>query len=133
MNTKRLVAAFVECPTAVSLGEGVVLEDFGQGMAYRGPAAVLEVLGAFFGGGFPDGRMGLQANLIDGNMAAVAFVFYGRQEHPFLGLPATGRAVEVPMIVLIRFARGAAEYLAWYYDAGTILRQLGLGLMKPKQ
>jgi steroid delta-isomerase-like uncharacterized protein len=128
MGMDHLIAAFVERPERAPLAEGVVLEDFGQCMVYRGRAAVLAVLSAFFGEGFPDGRMCVEATLSEKQMVVIAFVFCGRQERVFLGLPATGREVAVPMILLFRVAQQCIEHIAWYYDAGTILRQLGLGV-----
>ena len=128
MDIDHFIAALMAAPSQAPLGEDVILEDHGQSMVYRGRPAVTAVLEAYFKGGFSDGRMNVQEIFTNGPSQVVTFVFHGRQDGAFLGIPATGREVSVPMILLIRVTEEKIRYLAWYYDAGTLLRQLGLSL-----
>lgn len=126
MAISSLIAIFIDAPPLAPLADDVVLEDYGQSMSYHGRTAVLPILRAYFGDGFPDGRICVEATFSDGRIAVVAFTFCGRQNGRFLGIPPTGREVAVPMILLCRTTDQHIQHIAWYYDAGTILRQLGL-------
>jgi steroid delta-isomerase-like uncharacterized protein len=128
MGTDSLIDAFIATPLQSPLADDIVLEDYGQSMVYHGRRAVLPILQAYFGNGFPDGRMCVQATLSDGQLVVIAFTFCGRQQQVFMGLPATNREVAVPMVLLIHRANQQIHHMAWYYDAGTFLRQLGLTL-----
>jgi len=130
MQMDPLFAALAAAPAQAPLSDHAILEDYGQSMVYRGRQAVITVLRAYFGLGFPNGRIEIHAAFSNPPARAVAFTFLGRQDGVFLGIPATGREVAVPMMLLYRLAEGHIHYLAWYYDAGTLLRQLGLALSK---
>lgn len=126
MGTDRLLRAFIAAPDAAPLADDIRFVNHAQRMVYRGRPAVAPVLRAYFGEGFPDGRMRVEATLAGQGLSVVAFTFYGRQERVFMGIPATNRLVAVPMICLFHAARRHIHHIAWYYDAGTLLRQLGL-------
>ncbi len=126
MGTDSLITTFTTRPAQAPLADDIVLEDFAQRVGYRGRTAVLPVLRAYFGDGFPDGRMDLHAALHDERTLACRFTFNGRQDGRFLGIPATGRRVSVPMCVICRIGNGRIGHIALYYDAATLLQQLGL-------
>lgn len=126
MDTEQLIVAFAAAPLQVPLTDDIILEDHGQSMVYRGRAAVSPILRAYFSDGFPDGRMCIRTTFTNTQTAVIAFTFRGRQDGLFLGIPATSREVAVPMILLCRITDCHIQHIAWYYDAGTILRQLGL-------
>ena len=128
MGIDDLIAALSTAPAAALFSDEVVLEDHGQSMVYIGREAVISVLRAYFGEGFPDGRMCLHTTLCNEQAAVLAFTFRGRQERVFLGIPATGREVAVPMILFCDTANQQIQRIACYYDAGTLLRQLGLSI-----
>lgn len=128
MQIDPFIAALAADPAQAPLTVDAVLEDYGQSMVYRGRQAIISVLRAYFGLGFPNRRIEIQDAFSNQQSRAVAFTFFGRQDGVFLGIPATGREVIVPMMLLYRLADGYIHYLAWYYDAGTLLRQLGLVL-----
>lgn len=128
MVAEALISTFVTTPLQVPLADDIILEDYGQSMVYHGRPAVLPILQAYFGDGFPDGRISVQTTLSDRQKVVIAFTFCGRQQRAFLGLPATNREVAVPMLLLFRLAHQQIQHIAWYYDAGTFLRQLGLTL-----
>jgi predicted ester cyclase len=45
-----------------------------------------------------------------------------------MGLPATGREVALPMIIVCHIAAEKIQQAAMYYDAGSLLRQLGMAI-----
>ena len=128
MDMGHFVTALVNAPAQAPLSNDVVLEDYGQSAVYRGRPAVVSVMQAFFGLGFSNGRILIQETFMNEGSRAAAFIFHGQQDGVFLGIPASGRQVSVPMILLVRLTGAQIHYLAWYYDAGTLLRQLGLSL-----
>jgi steroid delta-isomerase-like uncharacterized protein len=128
MAISNLIATFIAAPTHAPLAEDVILEDYGQSMVYHGRTAVLPILRAYFSDGFPDGRICVDATFSDSRIIVIAFTFRGRHNGRFLGLPPTGREVAVPMILLCHTTDHHIQHIAWYYDAGTLLRQIGLAL-----
>ena len=126
--TRRFMEAFAREPAAVPLTDGVVWQDIAQNCTYQGPAAVAGLLRAFFVEGFPAATAEVQHLLVDDKTAMLQFVFCGRQEGPFMGLPATGREVALPMIIVCHIAAEKIQQAAMYYDAGSLLRQLGMAV-----
>jgi len=128
MARDRLIDTFAAAPLQAPLAADVVLEDHGQSMVYQGRTAVTSVLRAFFGEWFSDGRMDIQTTFDSEQTSAIVFNFNGRHDGVFFGIPATGRQVTVPMILLFRTNQDHIQHISWYYDAGTLLRQLGLAV-----
>jgi hypothetical protein len=126
MGTDRLMATFATAPLQIPLADDVVLEDYAQSQTYHGRMAVRAMLSTYFGGGFSDGRIYLHTILSDEMIEMLAFTFCGLHDGIFFGIPATNRQVAVPMALVCQVAEGCIHYIAWYYDAGTLLRQLRL-------
>lgn len=127
-TTRQIIAAFVENPTAVALAEEVVLRDHAQDRVYQGRAAVEGLLQAFFVEGFPGARIEVQSSTADKTSAVLEFDLHGNQGAPFLGIPATGREVALPMVIICQISNDQIHRLSLYYDAGSLLRQLGFAL-----
>jgi steroid delta-isomerase-like uncharacterized protein len=49
----------------------------------------------------------------------------GRHRGAFLGVPATGRPIALPFVVVVAFAEQLISGEAFYYDLGSLLRQIG--------
>jgi len=75
---------------------------------------------------FPDLAMTVQ-DVIDGGDTVVARVqFTGTHQGEFMGMPATGRRVDVPLIDIMRFADDGLVREHWgVFDAMAMMRQLG--------
>jgi steroid delta-isomerase-like uncharacterized protein len=54
--------------------------------------------------------------------------FQGRHTGPFLGVPPTGRAVDVPVTIFVRFADGLMSGERFYWNLGTLLEQIGVAM-----
>jgi steroid delta-isomerase-like uncharacterized protein len=131
-QNRRLLEAFaLEQDTAVLaavLAEDVVLLDQAQERSFVGREAVITFLHSFFNHSFSQTEAKIQAMIVDETEAALVFTFYGRQDGPFVGIPATGQVVVLPMVVYCQIESGQIKQAMLYYNAGTLLRQLGLAL-----
>jgi predicted ester cyclase len=113
---------------ALTLADDVVLRDQAQRREFVGRSAVEAMLHGFFTHGFSETRIEIDCLLVDQRAAVLAFVLNGRQTGSFLSLPVTGRTVAVPMTLVCHLSRNQVYQAALYYDAGTLLGQLGLAL-----
>ena len=77
---------------------------------------------------FPDQRNRLLALHQAEDTAIAEFILEGTHEGSFRGLPATGRPFTCQMTAIFEFAPGTDRLVCErvYFDAGTILRQLGI-------
>jgi steroid delta-isomerase-like uncharacterized protein len=75
---------------------------------------------------FPDFAMTL-ADVVDGGDKVVARArFTGTHKGEFMGLPPTGRAVDVQLVDIMRFADDGLVHEHWgVFDAMAMMRQLG--------
>ncbi len=75
---------------------------------------------------FPDLAMTVE-DVVDGGDKLVARVrFTGTQEGEFMGMPATGRTVNVNVIDIMRFADDGLVHEHWgVFDAMAMMQQLG--------
>jgi steroid delta-isomerase-like uncharacterized protein len=125
---RSLTAAFLAAQMTVALAEDVIVHDQAQDRAFTGRAAVQAFLRATFVDGFSDVVLTPQTVVADEQAAALELTFRGRHSGRFMGLPATGRVAIVPMTIVCRIAQGQIHQATLYYDAGALLRQLGLAL-----
>ena len=75
---------------------------------------------------FPDLAMTVE-DVVDGGDKVVARVrFTGTHQGEFMGMPATGRAVDVNVIDIMRFADDGLVHEHWgVFDAMAMMQQLG--------
>jgi steroid delta-isomerase-like uncharacterized protein len=77
-------------------------------------------------GAFPDQRNELMALHHSDDAVIVEAMLYGTHEGPLRGLPPTGRSFEMQFCALFLFEQDRLVCERVYFDAGTILRQLGI-------
>ena len=100
-------------------------ELIGTGDVYDGPREVA----AYFEEtrtAFPDQRNELIALHHSDDAVIVEANLYGTHDGPFRGLPPTGRSFEMRFCALFVFEEDRLICERVYFDAGTILRQLGI-------
>lgn len=68
---------------------------------------------------------------IDDNTYVAEPQYVGRHTGQFLGLVPTGRAFVLPFTVFVTFRDGRFAEERFYYDLGTLLRQLGTESLPP--
>jgi steroid delta-isomerase-like uncharacterized protein len=75
---------------------------------------------------FPDFRYDFDRLHHSDDAIVVEGTFRGTHEGTWRGLPATGRKVEFPMLIVFRFDGAAMMGERIFFDLGTALRQLGV-------
>jgi steroid delta-isomerase-like uncharacterized protein len=75
---------------------------------------------------FPDITPRLINRFRDGNTITDEVVFAGTHDGPFLGIPATGKSVEVPAAIIYDIEDGALRRESAYWDIATMLIQMGV-------
>jgi steroid delta-isomerase-like uncharacterized protein len=75
---------------------------------------------------FPDQRNELLALHHSDDAVIVEAMLYGTHQGSFRGLPATGRSFEMRFCAIFVFEDDRLVCERVYFDAGTILRQLGI-------
>ena len=76
--------------------------------------------------GFPDLRMEPEDLIASGDKVVVRARGTGTNDGPFMGMPATGKRVDVPLIDILRFGDDGLIYEHWgVFDAMGMMQQLG--------
>ena len=101
-------------------------ELIATGQVYDGEDAVREYYAASRAA-FPDQRNRVHAIHHADDAIIVEFDLIGTHRGPFLGVPPTGRAFTCRMVALFLFEGDGIVCERVYFDAATILRQLGIG------
>ena len=75
---------------------------------------------------FPDWTSTPQDLVVEGDRVAGRWVVTGTHQAPFLGIPATGRAITMAEAGVLRFENGQLAELWRVADELALLRQLGV-------
>ena len=77
---------------------------------------------------FPDLRMTPEDVLASGDKVVVRVRATGTHEGEFMGVPATGKSIDVQAIDIVRFGDDGLAHEHWgVFDAMTMMQQLGVG------
>ena len=77
--------------------------------------------------GFPDLRFAPQQFFTNGDTVAIYFRFTGTQTGEFMGIPPTGKSVDVNGVDIVRFEDDEVGHEHWgVFDAMTMMQQLGV-------
>ncbi len=77
-------------------------------------------------GAFPDLRLDVHDILVDGDKAVARVRATGTHQGEFLGMPATGKSVDVQLIDITRFDDDGLAHEHWgVFDALALMQQLG--------
>ena len=104
-----------------------VFIDHAQHLTFEGRDRARAIWHAYFSAGFADTRLRMHRRAEEQGTCAFAFELQGRHERTFQGLPPTGLEILVPMSLFCSLAAGEVRQIDLYYDAGTLLGQLGFG------
>ena len=75
---------------------------------------------------FPDMRMEPEDVLVDGDKVVVRARMTGTHEGEFLGMPPTGKSIDVQLIDIIRFGDDGLAHEHWgVFDVMAMMQQLG--------
>jgi steroid delta-isomerase-like uncharacterized protein len=116
--------------TLATLTDDCLFEDLALGRAFRGRRGA----GACYRLWWDAFEIAVHGERLhwSGDGAAVAEARYrGTHVGAFLGIPATGRPIDLPIAVVITFKDGLMAGERFYYDLATLLRQLGAASPPP--
>jgi steroid delta-isomerase-like uncharacterized protein len=81
---------------------------------------------------FPDGRAEIQHLVAEGNTAVAHWILRGTHRAPFLGIPATGKAIEAHGFSIYFFEDGQIVDDLMVFDNYDVLEQLWARIMPPR-
>lgn len=109
--------------------DGVVETPLGGGVT-RGREAIRKVYEALFHS-FPDVKLEHEKPLIDGDRVVLVARISGTDSGGFMGMHATGRAVDFPCVLLFDFENGLIARERRIYDFTGLAVQVGAIKAKP--
>ena len=131
-KNKEIIQAFIEDVVnrgRVERANDLVKEDFieldplpGQAQGREGLKAVILGLRS----SFPDMHWTVKEMVTEGEKVVTRFVWTGTHRGAFLGIPATGRSVEVKGVVIDRLEDGRMADSRMLMDTMGLMQQLGV-------
>jgi steroid delta-isomerase-like uncharacterized protein len=129
-DPKSVVRSFFDGINAndASVLEELVADDFVERETFPGIPPDKEGVRQFFAmfrSAFPDFRMEPHEIIAEGDLACVRSTTTGTHEGEFMGIPPTGKKIEVLGFDLVRVRDGQAVEHWGLLDAMTMMQQLG--------
>ena len=112
----------------LSVIDDLVADDFVEHQPLPGIAADKEGVRQFFESfrsAFPDFQMELHESVAEGDLACARSTTTGTHQGEFMGIPPTGKRIEVQGYDLVRIRDGQATEHWGLLDALTMMQQLG--------
>lgn len=75
---------------------------------------------------FPSYELIAEDLITEGNKAVVRFNLHATHQGDFMGIPATGKEINVPGIIMYRVADGQIIEHWLHFDGATMMQQLGV-------
>jgi len=75
---------------------------------------------------FPDLTFGVSHRIARGDNVAEQWRLQGTHGGEFMGIPPTGRPVDIPGMSMVELREGKFVRDEFYFDSGIVLRQMGL-------
>lgn len=130
MANRDLAQQFYERVNAgdVDTALELVADDFVDHEEFPGLSSDREGVRQFFEmmrAAFPDFRMDVHHLVAEDDLVAVRMTMTGTHQGEFMGIPATGRRIEVPGMDLVRIRNGKAVEHWGVTDNLAMMQQLG--------
>jgi len=127
-NARETMARYFESaePDPSLFAPDVTFTVMATGDTYRGPDRVREMLHHFYRIAF-DARAQARNVLVDGDHAVWEGHLVGDHTGEFAGVPATGKKVCVPLVVLYDLKDGLIHKGRVYLELPVLLEQIGQG------
>jgi steroid delta-isomerase-like uncharacterized protein len=112
----------------LDLIDELLADDFVEHEDFPGIPPTREGVKQFFAllrAAFPDGTMTAEDLIAEGDRVAARAKFRGTHQGEFMGVPATGRPVDVQLVDIVQFQDGVATAHWGVFDAMTMMQQLG--------
>lgn len=123
-RTRAVLEAYAAEHDPQYLAEDAVFIDLASGQRYEGREAIGEMLHHIYHVAF-DARAEDARMIVGEGAAALEAVFVGTHTGEFAGVPATGREVRVPLVVLYEVGEDGITEGRIYLQAATMMQQLG--------
>lgn len=127
--TMRRVYDLINAGDVDGFGD-LIADDFVEHEELPGLAPTKEGVKDFFNmylAAFPDLRMDPADVLASGDKVVARVRATGTHQGEFLGIPATGKSIDVQLVDIIRFADDGLAHEHWgVFDTMTMMRQLGV-------
>lgn len=123
-QTRSIVEAYAENHDQTYLAEHAVFNDVASGRRYEGRDKIGEMLHHVYNVAF-DARAEEGRLFIGEGAAAVEAWFVGTHTGEFAGIPATGRDVRVPLVVMYDVGPEGITEGRIYLQAAIMMQQLG--------
>jgi steroid delta-isomerase-like uncharacterized protein len=129
-ENKALARSFYERVNAgdLSVVDELVADDFVDHEEFPGIPSNKDGVKQFFAmtrSAFPDLRFEAQEVVAEDDLVSMRFVFTGTQQGEFMGVPPTGKQVEVGGFDLVRIENGQVTEHWGVLDAMALMQQLG--------
>jgi steroid delta-isomerase-like uncharacterized protein len=111
--------------TLATLTEDCVFDDRGLGRVWHGREGAREYYDMWWSG-FGATVHTERRHYTDDGAAIVETYFRGVHEGEFLGIPPTGREVDVELAIFIELRDGLMTGERFYWNVASLLRQLGV-------
>ena len=109
------------------LAEDVVFTIMATGQEHHGRDAVLGMLNYFYHIAFEATSI-THLTLFGENNAMIETDFVGKHIGEFVGIPATGKEVRVPLCVVYDLANDQIKHGRVYFEMPALLQQLGVSM-----
>ena len=129
---KALAREFYEKVNAgdLSVIDSHIADDFIEHEAFPGITQDKAGIRQFFEmmrAAFPDFRLTAEDVIAEGDKLVVRFRMHGTHRGEFMGMPATGRQIDVAGVDILRLVNGKAVEHWGVTDTGAMMQQLGMG------
>lgn len=91
----------------------------------KGPEGLRQVFG-MFRSAFPDFHTTIEDMISEGDRVVTRLTMHGTHKGEFMGIPATGKKISVPVIDIIRLSDGKAVERWGVEDIAGMMQQLGV-------
>ena len=75
---------------------------------------------------FPDVRGTIESRVVEGNRAVGEIVWRGTNTGPLMGMPPTGKAIEIRAAMAVTEGGGKVVWVRHYLDVAGMMAQLGM-------
>ena len=124
----KLIEAFAKDYTTLALADNVVLIEQAQNRVFYGREVVASIFHAFFAQGFSEVSVEVQSIVVNEDKCVMEFILHGVHTGHFMSIVPTHRQIDMPMVLICEIQQQELYQATLYYDAGTLLRQLGLAI-----
>ena len=130
-NNRRTMTRFTEFINTASeklavelISPNAIFHVPGRVEPMRGPEGYLAIIG-MMRGGFPDIQWTLEETICEGDKVAARFTMRGTHRGLFMGVPPTGKKIEVQAMNLYRISSGQFVEERGQPDLLALLQQIG--------